>query len=154
MKRPTKAEKVSRQINEPIRHKERSLSPSNLEETRSAIPLFNTSAKRRNLARLNDDIMSVDSSKPSSPIVSGSDKEMEIPMGEEGQVGDGGKLLLKKKSLKEKIKVAREGLKDNEERSKAKVTGKASSKGRILGGVDYLKLHEKGESRFSKKKLR
>lgn len=158
MKRPTKAEKVSRSINE-APYSRRELSPD-YEGPRSAIPLFNSSAKRH-ASRLGEaeGLMSLDSSKAPTP----EEREMEVPMGEEDTVGDGGKLLLmKKKSLKDKISKAREGLKESEERSREKVTGKAKGKGTevgkgkvgVLGGVDYLKLHASRPGGSFKKKLR
>ena len=127
MKRPTKAEKVSRTLNTAPLHRERPRSLSPDLATRSAIPLFNTSAKRR-LTQLADyDPMSLDSSAAVSPI--GSDKEMSVPAGEEGQATDGGREGPKKKSLKDKIKAAREGIKEVEEKSKDKLLGRSKGKG-------------------------
>lgn len=59
----------------------------------------------------------------------------------------------KKKSLKDKIKAAKESVRGDEERSKEKLAGRTKSRALdksktggvvgILGGADYLKLHDK-----------
>jgi transposase len=138
---------VSRQVNAPPSARpRRSVSPE--EGPRSAIPLFNTSVKgRARLARPADcDPMSLDSSLVPSPAQS--DKEMEAE-----QVD--GDAASKKKSLKEKIKAAKESIKADEQKNKGKLAGKPKAKGadKFSLGVDYVKLHESRPGGF-KKKLR
>ncbi|KAL8286287.1 hypothetical protein RQP46_004775 [Phenoliferia psychrophenolica] len=154
MKRPNKAEKVARTVNAPPRAYQRSVSPE-VEAPRSAIPLFNTSAKRMT-ARLADyDPMSLDSSKAPSPAVSVKSTAMELE--EEDAEAASGKPR-KKSSFKDKIKTARADLEEAEVKGKSKLSGKpggkaGDKKGHVLGGTDYLKQFESRPGGF-KKKLR
>lgn len=122
MKRPNRAEKISQQTNQPIYATPlRGNSPE--PTTKSSIPLFNTSRKGSNTIPLN------------KGISEGDMEDREMAQMDSIKTGVG-----KKKSLKEKVKIATEGI---EKRGKL-VDGKIGKKsGGILGGVDYLKLHEK-----------
>ncbi|KAM0755504.1 hypothetical protein T439DRAFT_4873 [Meredithblackwellia eburnea MCA 4105] len=174
MKRPTKAEKVSRQLNAPPQtstRRERSLSPD--DGPRSAIPLFNTSAKRRLQQRLQDyDPMSLDSSKAPSPATSDGmeeDEQLAAQGSAQGTTAEGKKK--KSSSFKDKIKSARQAVEEAQLKGKSKLSGKpitaatSASEGagtgkknkHILGGKDYLKTWDKREVGMSdgfRKKLR
>lgn len=142
-------------MNAPVRPYQRSVSPE-IEAPRSAIPLFNTSAKRL-AARLADyDPMSLDSSKAPSPAESVT-SAMEL----EGiDAGASGKAP-KKSSFQDKIKTARASVEEAETKGKSKLAGKpkgrAGEKGKgfsLPGGKDYMKEFESRPGGFFKKKLR
>ncbi|KAI5481370.1 hypothetical protein MNV49_004992 [Pseudohyphozyma bogoriensis] len=145
MKRPTKAEKVSRAVNNPApRRRSRSLSPD--EGPRSAIPLFNTSAKRlKSRLQMADDIMSLDSSKAPTPAESPAAMDAS-EFEQEGGPSTSEPAAKKKKSLKDKVRAAKESVREGEDKSKAKLG--------VLKGVDYVKLHEKRPGGSFKKKFR
>lgn len=120
-KRPSRAEKVARQTNEPSFA--RAASPD--EAAPSAIPLFNTSRKGGQGSKTGDgggdDLMAA---------------QEELVLEVNG----------KKKSLKAKVELARKALQADGDKTKGKLEkGKGATRGKsnVLGGVDYLKLHEK-----------
>lgn len=151
---------MSRTTNAPpsIRPTRRSVSPDTA--PRSAIPLFNTSAKRRMVQLADYDPMSLDSSLAASPA--GSDLDMDEGGGSAAALDNPAGAAPKKSgnTLKEKIRVAREGMKDTAAKSKSKLAGakgQAAEKGtkaHVLQGVDYLKLHASRPGGAFKKKLR
>ncbi|ORY82982.1 hypothetical protein BCR35DRAFT_303643, partial [Leucosporidium creatinivorum] len=164
MKRPTKAEKQSRQVNQPSRPRPaRSLSPE-IPSTRSEIPLFNTSvpgrpgappkqastAKSRLQAKLADyDPMSLDSSTRSSPHAMEADdlESNAIPSASSAATTT-------KKTAKERLLAAKESVALDQHRSNNKLQGRPKSKGadRFSLGVDYVGLHEKRNGgKFAKK---
>ncbi|GAA5982583.1 hypothetical protein JCM10908_006706 [Rhodotorula pacifica] len=162
MKRPTKSEKVSRQINkpaQPAQRIERSLSP---DAGPSTIPLFNTSVPGRQTSkpdpRTRKSAASTSSSRPATSDLVGEDVDDEV-MSEDGDGDDGeedaahlgGKK--KKGGLKDKVRAAKNAMKEDDARSAAKVAGnrRKGPKSNVLGSVDYVKLHE---SRPGKKKFR
>ncbi|GAA5966468.1 hypothetical protein JCM21900_003484 [Sporobolomyces salmonicolor] len=151
MKRPTKAEKVSRQVNKPAAPRERSLSP---EAPRSAIPLFNTSVPGRQTSKPDPrlDQLAASSSAP----LPAADTLDEDAMDDDVD-GEEAPKAKKKRSLKDKVKAAKESLKDDEQRSKGKLGGKPKKGGKphVLGGADYLKMHEsRPGGAFKHKKFR
>jgi hypothetical protein len=157
MKRPTKADKVSRQSTHQAPYL-RSPSP----EARSAIPLFNTSRRGKQL--LNYDGMSVDTSAAPSPAAPS--LQMEDDEVRDQEEVEETTMVKKKKSLKDKVKSAKDSIKVEEEKMKEKLSGRNKSRGidkgknatgginGILGGADYLKLHEKRPGGALKKRFR
>ncbi|BGP27965.1 hypothetical protein Rt10032_c14g5304 [Rhodotorula toruloides] len=162
-KRPSKSEKVARQINKqsaPAPRYERSISP---EGPRTAIPLFNESRRTfvptkpdPRLPKLADyDSMSQDSSLVGSPAET-SDKVMEDEDADEPDLAmdkdedTPAAVGKKRKSLKDKVRAAKEAIKEDELKSRGKLAGKKARKGNVLGNVDYVKLLEKrpGKKQF------
>ncbi|GAA5871867.1 hypothetical protein JCM1840_004022 [Sporobolomyces johnsonii] len=154
MKRPTKAEKVSRQVNKPAAPRQRSLSP---EAPRSAIPLFNTSVPGRQTSKPDPRLAQLaGSSSAPSPAADMVDDEDAMDDGLDDDDDEAPKAK-KKRSLKDKVKAAKESLKDDEQRSKGKLGGKPKKGGKphVLGGADYLKMHEsRPGGAFKHKKFR
>ncbi|GAA5908560.1 uncharacterized protein JCM6883_005586 [Sporobolomyces salmoneus] len=152
-KRPTKAEKVARQINKPINshNRERSLSPETNE--RSEIPLFNTSAKGRQVSNKPDprkvplEAMEDDNEEEPADLVEA--------LEEEAAGSGGGK---KPSTLKSKLKKATQQLKQDGEKTERKLGakyGKGGKKAPILEGKDYVKMLEsRPGGQFKHKKLR
>lgn len=99
--------------------------------------------------------MSEDSSLVGS-LTGPADKAMEDEEGEEPDLAmdkeddapaTAGK---KRKSLKDKVRAAKEAIKEDELKSRGKLAGKKGRKGNVLGNVDYVKLLEKrpGKKQF------
>lgn len=149
MKRPNRAEKVSRQTNAPVRP--RVASPS-LPDEKSAIPLFNSSRK-----------LTVPPTRSTNPaaiaaaaggLPTGDDlmhEEEQLDLVE--QIASGGATIKKKSSLKDKVRAAKESMKVDESKGNTGKLGKSLQRGKsnVLGGVDYLKLHEKKLGGMKKK---
>ncbi|GAA5879178.1 hypothetical protein JCM3774_002101 [Rhodotorula dairenensis] len=162
MKRPTKSEKVSRQINkpaQPAQRIERSLSP---DAGPSAIPLFNTSVPGRQTLKPDPrSRKSAASSGKATAKLVGDEDDGDNAMSEDGGSDaadddneDAAPLSRKKKGgLKDKVRAAKNAMKEDDARSAAKVAGnrRKGPKSNVLGSVDYVKLHE---SRPGKKKFR
>ncbi|GAA5979479.1 hypothetical protein JCM5350_003919 [Sporobolomyces pararoseus] len=158
-KRPTKAEKVARQINKPLNaQRQRSLSPDLEGETtqRSEIPLFNTSAKGRQYSTKPDP-------RKVTTMIEGDDDDEEAPElvdadQEEQEIGKKPSSSSNKKNLKEKLKVANQALEKDSKRTERKLGakyGKGGNKTPILGGKDYVKMLEsRPGGAFKHKKLR
>lgn len=156
----TKSEKVARKVTAtPATRKPdrvRSMSPEEPEQ-RSAIPLFNTSAKgrgdgRRRAAMLAskaaaaaDDDMQVDSTRAKHGSAGNSDQGQEPAP-------------VHKPSMSVKMRRAREQMKLEEDRRKAKHSGGATPRhkgaDKFKLGVDYVSLHESRPGGAFKKKLR
>lgn len=137
------SDRVAKKINDQSKPKEQVASDDEDEDAPSQIPLFNTSVPGR----------------PTKPQRSaqqqqqGSDGELEPDLRMYGGGGaDEGPAKKKKGGLKEKVKKAKDSLKEDEAKSDAKL-GKGRRKGAftpVLKGADYLKMHEKtvGKKRF------
>ncbi|GAA5962267.1 hypothetical protein JCM3765_004727 [Sporobolomyces pararoseus] len=154
-KRPTKAEKVARQINKPLNSstRQRSLSPEIEGETttvRSEIPLFNTSAKGRQYST------KPDPRKVNTMIEDDDDEAPELVDADDEEVVESSKK--KSKNLKEKLKLANQSLDKDESRVDRKLGSKYKKGGKkppILGGKDYVKMLEsRPGGAFKHKKLR
>lgn len=140
MKRPTKAEKLSRQVNTPSApaRRDRSLSPDLHPSGPSVIPLFNTSAKRRGaahpIAGLGAHEALVTTAREAEARRASDRERLEeagMTVGEAEVEGAG----RKKKGLKDKIRAAREEVAAGEERSGRKLGGKPErKKAGVLGG--------------------
>ncbi|GAA6019355.1 hypothetical protein JCM11491_000905 [Sporobolomyces phaffii] len=161
-KRPNKAEKVARQINKPIasHNRERSLSPET-DAPRSEIPLFNTSAKGRQVSS------KPDPRKLSQPAQrmqddGDDDDEEEAPELVDAEDGDDVDQVLsggrKKKNLKEKLRQANQAVDKDQGNTERKLGAKYKKGGKggpILGGKDYVKMLEsRPGGAFKHKKLR
>ncbi|GAA6062266.1 hypothetical protein JCM10212_000926 [Sporobolomyces blumeae] len=150
-KRPTKAEKVARTINkpeQPTSRAQRSLSPD--EGPRSAIPLFNTSAKGRAPTKPDPRI------KPGLDAML-DDGEVEPDADLEGEDAGDDLKPKKKRNLKDKLKAAKESLDKDEQRHDQKLGAKYKKGGKphVLGGKDYVKMLEsRPGGAFKHKKLR
>ncbi|KAK4700518.1 hypothetical protein P7C70_g5728, partial [Phenoliferia sp. Uapishka_3] len=165
MKRPTKAEKVARTINAPPRPRQRSISPE-IESAKSAIPLFNTSAKRGDHSKLSAKAAPAPD-KFRFPDVTGPTVAMELEAedgmnededeDETAEPSEGGNLIKKKSNFKDKVKIARAAVEEAEIKGREKLSGKTSGgkpggkKGHVLGGTDYLKQFESRPGGFKKK---
>lgn len=144
---------VSRQINkpsQPAQRIERSLSP---DAGPSTIPLFNTSVPGRQTAK--PDPRSRASAASSRPAVDDDVmSEDGAGVGEDDDNEDAAPVSKKKKGgLKDKVRAAKNAMKEDDARSAAKMAGnrRKGPKTNVLGSVDYVKLHE---SRPGKKKFR
>ncbi|KAM0789888.1 hypothetical protein ACM66B_006732 [Microbotryomycetes sp. NB124-2] len=183
MKRPTKAEKVSRKVTAPVTsarpaNRVRSLSPEdpNGTEYRSPIPLFNTSAKNRGNGRqlekhrqqqrqqdhnieMDDDQQPAQTEDAHTPAF-----DTTFPATSSRTSG-----TTKTMSLKHKMKQAKEQMRIEEDKRKAKLAGGAlagrrkssglggagaSTKDKFRLGTDYVALHESRPGGAFKKKLR
>lgn len=69
------------------------------------------------------------------------------------QIASGGTTIKKKSSLKDKVRAAKESMKVDESKGNTGKLGKSLQRGKsnVLGGVDYLKLHEKKLGGMKKK---
>ncbi|GAA5997616.1 uncharacterized protein JCM10292_000974 [Rhodotorula paludigena] len=158
-KRFSKADRTARKINAQSGPsiQQRSVSPD--DAPRSAIPLFNTSARGRTSTKPDPRLAAAAAAGPASLVdepapVHDADGDVEPDLMDEGDAaaapgsgGGGGKK--RNKSLKDKVRAAKESLRADEQRSRDKLGGgagkggKKGRKGNVLGSVDYVELMEK-----------
>lgn len=150
MKRPNRAEKVSRQTNAPARP--RAVSPGHSGE-QSAIPLFNSSRKSTKTETRSTNPAAI-------ALLAGGLPTGDDPRQEEEQLdlveqlsAENGSVAPKKKSLKDKVNAAKDRMKLHERKGKEPKLSRGLTRGKsnVLGGVDYLKLHEKKLGGMKKK---
>ncbi|GJN94146.1 hypothetical protein Rhopal_007220-T1 [Rhodotorula paludigena] len=161
-KRFSKADRTARKINAQSgpgsqQRTERSVSPD--DAPRSAIPLFNTSARGRTSTKPDPRLAAAAAAGPASLVdepapVHAADGDVEPDLMDEGDAAAGpgsgsGGGKKKNKSLKDKVRAAKESLRADEQRSRDKLGGGANKggkkgrKGNVLGSVDYVELMEK-----------
>ncbi|GAA6015180.1 hypothetical protein JCM10207_003631 [Rhodosporidiobolus poonsookiae] len=158
MKRPNKADRTAKKINAQSAPSRPDRSPSpdgDADSSRSAIPLFNTSARGRaptkpdpRLAAAAEGAELVDAGAGA-----GADAMDESDGAEEEDEAPAASKKKKAGGLRDKVRKAKEGLRDDEARTAAKLGGKRVGKGKkehVLKGVDYVELLEKrpGKKRF------
>ncbi|BGP20571.1 hypothetical protein JCM10213_003831 [Rhodosporidiobolus nylandii] len=156
-KRPSKADREAAKINKQSRPRQRSPSPDDdAAAGPSAIPLFNTSAKGRAYAK------DPRRAAAASAAATGGAREVEeqepdLAMDESDGEGEGASAPAAKKKkgsagLRDKVKKAKDALEADGARTDKKLGGgkKGPKKDYILGGKDYVALHEKtpGKKRF------
>ncbi|KAK4054057.1 hypothetical protein OIO90_003702 [Microbotryomycetes sp. JL221] len=176
MKRPTKAEKVSRAITAPPKpsttQRIRSLSPEDPYEP-SPIPLFNTSAKDRGNGR----VLETNRAKQTAARVQANGDDSldgdeahvdEDNNDDDDMTGDARATSTKPMSLKNKMKLAKEQMRIEQDKRNAKLSfGNRAGSKRKSGaaftsggkdkfklGTDYVALHESRPGGAFKKKLR
>ncbi|GAA5905957.1 hypothetical protein JCM6882_009081 [Rhodosporidiobolus microsporus] len=162
MKRPSKQDREAKKIIQQSRPRAQQQPDSDDDDAagRTAIPLFNTSARGRattkpdpRLAASSGDALDVPT------LVDAATGEPDLAMDEDdGEAQEEASTAAGKKKkgsagLRDKVRKAKEMLKEDEARSDAKLGSRGPKKGKkehVLKGVDYVKLHEKvpGKKRF------
>ncbi|GAA6038742.1 hypothetical protein JCM8097_002375 [Rhodosporidiobolus ruineniae] len=151
MKRPTKADKETKKILNQSRPRTARLPSPDDDAAPSAIPLFNTSVAGRTQSRPDPRL----SSRTADDLADDSMRDDPPPddVDEQDEPFAGGKKK-PKGGLRDKVRRAKDSLKDDQMRTDAKLGRTKAKKGgkvsHVLKGVDYVQLHEKtpGKKRF------
>ncbi|GAA5838557.1 hypothetical protein JCM11251_003424 [Rhodosporidiobolus azoricus] len=158
MKRPSKADREAKKILDQSCPRPQRVDSDDEEAPSSAIPLFNTSARGRATTKPDPRLAASASSSADAlevPTLVGSARgDPDLAMDEDdGEGASSGAAKKKKGGLRDKVRKAKELLKEDAAKSDAKLGSRGPKKGKkehVLGGKDYLALHEKvpGKKRF------